>query len=73
MVENQFLIEIGEEEVLCWCRSFAVVQVEKGRRRWILHPHLFNDVTNVDDNIGVPFPTSEQIAQKCRAGGMASR
>ena len=63
LVENQFLIEISEDEVLCWARSFAVVELEKGRRRWILHPHIFNDVTDVDD-IGVPFPTPEQIAQK---------
>jgi hypothetical protein len=43
LVRNGFLVEVPEEDVKGWCRSFTVAETAKSRRRWILHPKFFND------------------------------
>jgi hypothetical protein len=47
-----------------FCRSFAVLEAAKERRRWILHPANFNDVTGVDGQ-GY-FPTVETVIARVR-------
>jgi hypothetical protein len=66
LVAHGFLVEIRESEVRSWCRSFNVVEEGKGRRRWILHPHLFNDATEnpIGEEEAVPFPRPEDICKK---------
>jgi hypothetical protein len=67
LVEAGYLQEIPWHVAKGWCRSFAVLESAKSRRRWILYPKAFNDVfINLDTRETLRFPTTTDVAHGVR-------
>jgi hypothetical protein len=66
LVRNGFLVEVLEGDIKGWCRSFTVTETAKSRRRWTLHPKIFNDASEgfMPDSRAIPFPTPEDLIKK---------
>ena len=63
LLRHGVLVQVPVHEVRGTCKSFAVLESAKGRRRWILWPKDFNALTDVGDDL-VYFPTIEKILSR---------
>lgn len=57
---------VERRRVLQFARLFTVLELEKNRRRWILHPRTLNALARTMGPYNVPFPTVDQLRQRCK-------
>jgi hypothetical protein len=76
LVSKGYLVEIALDQVKSCCQSFTVLELAKGRRRWILHPAIFNYISEADPAIcqekaGL-FPLPTKIIDRVRTHTVAA-
>jgi hypothetical protein len=67
MKADGILREIRRSEVKAFAKSFFVEELHKDRRRWILHPLVFNEITKgfyTSQTLKNLFPKVEEVIKK---------